>query len=474
MPKSLAGLRNLLPSLTKSLLAAVLVAGCAQGPMLRHGGAAESAAPSAATAAPAGLEACQLVARVDHHQHLLSPAGAELVNRPPLPAVELPPDLTCLLRDLEARWNDKTALAELYTEDSVVLSTENPGWIRGRDGVAAYLSTRFRGPYRFTPVVYRVAGDAGHIAGYFTRGEGAAAKHIGHFYLELDKGRDGVWRIAAETPTFPGPAVEEPEDAKQLVALLDAACIRRAVVLSDAYWFDSPKNAPVADAYAKMRAENEWTAREAARFPDRLVAFCSFNPLADYALAELDRCASDPRFKGLKLHFGMSVVDLKNPEHVEKVRRVFEAANRRRLPILVHVRADQTYGREHAEILLNQLLPAAPDIPVQIAHLWGGEAFSDSALAAYADAVSAGRPATKNLYFDVAEAVLVAGASEETLRTIAQRIRQIGPRRILYGTDGPVSEALSPREGWDAFRTKLPLTEEELRTIANNVAPYLR
>ena len=52
------------------------------------------------------------------------------------------------------------------------------------------------------------------------------------------------------------------------------------------------------------------------------------------------------------------------------------------------------------------------------------------------------------------------------------------PRGILYGThygtDGPVSKALSPREGWDAFRTKLPLTEEELRTIADNVAPYLR
>ena len=473
MPKSLAGLRNV-------LLIALLAAGCAQSPMLRHGGAAKSAAAPAATAAstvpaaPAASAVCQLVSRVDHHQHLLSPAGAELVNRPPLPAVELPQDLARLLRDVEARWNDKTGLADLYTEDSVVFSTENPGWIRGRDKVAAYLSARFLRAYRFTPVVYRVQGAAGHVAGYFTRGEGAAAKHFGHFFVELDKGPDGVWRIAAETPTFPGPLVEEPEDGEKLVALLDAACIRRAVVLSDAYWFDSPKNAPVADAYAKMRAENEWTAQQAARFPDRLVAFCSFNPLADYALAELDRCASDSRFRGLKLHFGMSVVDLKNPEHVEKVRRVFEAANRRRLPIIVHVRADQTYGREHAEILLNQLLPAAPDIPVQIAHLWGGEAFSDSALAAYADAVSAGRPATKNLYFDVAEAVLVAGASEETLRTIAQRIRQIGPRRILYGTDGPVPEALSPREGWDAFRTKLPLTEEDLRTIAENVAPYLR
>jgi len=30
-----------------------------------------------------------------------------------------------------------------------------------------------------------------------------------------------------------------------------------------------------------------------------------------------------------------------------------------------------------------------------------------------------------------------------------------------------------PREGWAAFR-QLPLTEDEFRTIAGNLAPYLR
>jgi predicted TIM-barrel fold metal-dependent hydrolase len=153
---------------------------------------------------------------------------------------------------------------------------------------------------------------------------------------------------------------------------------------------------------------------------------------------------------------------------------VFQAADTLRLPIIVHVRADKTYGREHAEILLSQLIAAAPDIPVQIAHLWGGEAFSDAALAVYADAVSASDPRTRNLYFDVAEAALVARGSDETLRTIAARIRQIGPRRILYGSDGPVPEALAPSAAWTEFRTKVPLTEEELRIIASNLAPYMR
>src|SRR3954464_15874856 len=46
---------------------------------------------------------------------------------------------------------------------------------------------------------------------------------------------DGAWRIASETPTFPGPVIREPLDAKRLVALLDEAGIQRALVLSTAY-----------------------------------------------------------------------------------------------------------------------------------------------------------------------------------------------------------------------------------------------
>jgi predicted TIM-barrel fold metal-dependent hydrolase len=407
---------------------------------------------------------------VDYHQHLVSPAGAALLNHLS-PSVELPQDVARLLHRVEDGWNDKAALADLYTEDSLVLDDDRPGWIRGRAEVAAYLSSRFIRAYRLTPLAFTSDGTTGHIAGFFTRGEGTSGRHIGYFYMGLAKGRDGAWRIAVENPTYPGPPVQETVNAEQLIGLLDAVGIQRAIVLSVAYWFDGPNPLPGVDAYAQMRAENDWTSREVARFPDRLVGFCSFNPLKEYALAELGRCANELHLKGLKLHFRGSGVDLKNPGHVEKVRRVFEAANRLRMPITVHVRADETYGREHAEIFLNQLLPAAPDIVVQIAHLWGGEAFSDSALAAYADAVSSGHPATKNLYFDVAESAIVAGGSDEILQTLARRIRQIGPRHVLYGSD---SGHQSPSEGWEMFRTKVPLTDEEIRTIAGNVTSYLQ
>ena len=408
---------------------------------------------------------------VDHHQHLLSPAAAELGNRT-LPPVALPADLAKVVQERAARWRDQATLAELYTEDALLRSPGSGGWVQGRRQVSEMLAFLFGRPYAITPVSYRVDGGSAQIAGYLTRGEGAAAKPFAYYLLSLVKDRDGAWRIAAETPMFPGPRASEPQTAEQLVALLDEAGIRRAVVLSSAYYFDSPRIG-VADPYPQVRAENDWTAAEVARFPDRLVGLCSFNPLADYAVAELERCTGPLRLRGLKLHFGTAGVDLKNPDHAAKVRRVAEAANRLKVPLLVHVRADSTYGREHAELFLDQVAAAAPAVPVQIAHLWGGEQFSDAALAVYAEAVSRGDPRARNLYFDLAEAALVAGKSEEALQKIAARIRQIGLQRILYGSDGPVPESQAPKEAWKTTHA-LPLTPEELRTIAGNVAPYLR
>ena len=56
---------------------------------------------------------------------------------------------------------------------------------------------------------------------------------------------------------------------------------------------------------------------------------------------------------------------------------------------------------------------------------------------------------------------------------IVARIRQIGVDRILYGSDGAAGPGRSPREAWQSF-TELPLSDAEIRTVAGNVAPYMR
>ena len=268
--------------------------------------------------------------------------------------------------------------------------------------------------------------------------------------------------------------------ARDLVALLDSAGIRHALLLSVAYMFGSPSRA-FDDEYAKVQAENDWTAAQAAEYPDRLRAFCSFNPLKPYAVKELERCARIPGLShGIKLHFGNSDVQLDNPEHVERVKRVFLAANAHRMTIVVHLRASvskrRPYGAAQADTFLKQLLPLVPDIDVQVAHLAGtGPGYddpqADSAMAVLAEAMERRDPRTRRLRFDVAS-VVDSGISPSQAALVVKRIRQVGVDRILYGSDAPVGTNLRPREGWAAFR-RLPLTKKEFDRIASNVTPYL-
>ena len=100
-------------------------------------------------------------------------------------------------------------------------------------------------------------------------------------------------------------------DADYLVAQLDAAGISRAVVLSVAYSFSNPNTPPVPNEYAHVMDENNWTSAQVAKYPHRLLGFCSVNPLRPYALEEIARCAKDPNLRsGLKLHFGNSDVNV--------------------------------------------------------------------------------------------------------------------------------------------------------------------
>jgi predicted TIM-barrel fold metal-dependent hydrolase len=273
----------------------------------------------------------------------------------------------------------------------------------------------------------------------------------------------------------------QPITARDVVALLDSAGIRKAVLLSVAYIYGSPSRS-VPDEYAKVRAENDWNAAQAAKYPGRLIALCSFNPLREYALAELNRCAKDPRLRhGIKLHFGNSDVQLENPDHVARLRQIFQAANDHHMAIVVHLRAsisrNRPYGSVQARAFLEQLLPAAPDVVVQVAHLAGsGPGYDDppvdSVMAVLADAVQNRDPRTRHLWFDVAT-VVDPKISPATAALVAKRIRQVGVERVLYGSDAALGGNLPPREGWAAFH-KLPLTEAEFDRIAKNVAPYLR
>jgi predicted TIM-barrel fold metal-dependent hydrolase len=270
-------------------------------------------------------------------------------------------------------------------------------------------------------------------------------------------------------------------NARDLVRLLDAAGIQRAAVFSLAYQWGNPNRPAVDDEYAKVQAENDWTSREVAQFPDRLRAFCSINPLKEYARREIDRCANDPQLRrGLKLHFGNSDVDLTNAAHLNQVRDVFRAANGHSMAIAVHLRSSvnqkRPFGAASARAFLEDVLPMAPDVTVQVAHLAGAGGYDDpaidEALGVLADAVAKKDPRVARVYFDIS-GVILPGRWEKSADRIVARVRQLGLDRVLYGSDGGPNPMGAPTARLADFR-KLPLTDAEHRALAGNIAPYMK
>lgn len=93
----------------------------------------------------------------------------------------------------------------------------------------------------------------------------------------------------------------------------------------------------------------------------------------------------------MKLHLGNSGVDLRKPEHLARVQAVFRAANEVRFPVVAHLWTGPGFGREEAEIFFKQVIPQAPDVVIQIAHMaGGGPGYTDEALEVFASAIEAG------------------------------------------------------------------------------------
>ncbi|MFL5568619.1 MAG: amidohydrolase family protein [Gemmatimonadaceae bacterium] len=279
------------------------------------------------------------------------------------------------------------------------------------------------------------------------------------------------------SPAF-APIVKLPaRDATALLAELDAAGIEKAVVLSVGYSFADERK-KLDDPDRLTREENNWTSAQVVAARGRLIGFCSANPLRPAAVTELERCLTLPGMKGIKQHFGNAGVSLREPSHAARIVEVFALAERLHAPVLVHMRArgGLNYGPEDARIFLDKILPAAPSIEIVVAHFGGSgpgyPAQADSVMAVFGAAAEAKDPRMRNVYFDVATIVTPETTAEEAA-LVARRVRQVGSSRVLYGSD------LSPpggsiRSGWEIFRTRTPLSDAEIRTIAGNVTRFAR
>lgn len=295
--------------------------------------------------------------------------------------------------------------------------------------------------------------------------------------------------LATLQQTLSGREMEPPPPtgADEVVALLDSAGIEHASLLSLAYFFGIP-DMEFENEYRKVRAENDYVIAEAERYPNRLMAFCSVQPLADYAVREMERCAETGSVTGLKLHLANSNVDLRDPAQRDSLRIVFEEADRLDLPVVVHLfTRNPEYGRRDVRLFVDSVLARVPDLPVQIAHVGAAGVFdatTDTVVSAFRDRMDA-RPELfdGDVVFDVAAAALDPArflargdtARADSVRSrneeLARHLRTLGTGRVVFGTDW-IGGARRPPDYLELFRT-LPLEEDELRTLLESPAPYV-
>jgi len=273
------------------------------------------------------------------------------------------------------------------------------------------------------------------------------------------------------------PALTTPHSAQDLLAAMDRAGIQRALLLSDGYLAESPIMQPQRpDAADLMRAANDWTVQFARSYPGRLSAFVAVDPLRSTALPEIARWRGNPAVAGIKLHLTASGVDLRRDADVAALAAVFRAAAEARFAIVIHLRGQRMdYGAPDVERFVKDVLPAAGDTPVQIAHAagWGGlDAATLSAMGAFADAIEMNPQRFSHVWFDLS-GVWTDKSSDADKKALVALIRRIGVRHFLPGSDWPYNGD-NLADYYDRVYPELPLTKREWKIIRSNVAPYAR
>lgn len=284
-------------------------------------------------------------------------------------------------------------------------------------------------------------------------------------YLDAHAHSNSGPGLAYRTLTGVPSASNSPVDGAALIRRMDADGVRRAFVLSTAYQMApdayGTRTSESAE-YARVRLENDFTAGECARYPDRLVPFLSVNPKRGYAVEEVDRCV-EQKMRGLKLHLWNSLVDTRQPADLAALRRVVERAAHHRLAVVAHilVGAVPDYGPDDTERFVREIIMPLDTLQISVAHLGGAGGFGSVAQACFERLVAlcgSDTPYASRVWTDMA-AVLTLNSMPGNVRTLAELLPRWGLHRVLWGSDN-IDGAL------ELTRTQWPLGPDAWHSIA--------
>ncbi|MCH8351997.1 MAG: amidohydrolase family protein [Chloroflexi bacterium] len=250
--------------------------------------------------------------------------------------------------------------------------------------------------------------------------------------------------------------------ADELIALLDEANVEKAMFASFGF------HARGAPDDAASSAENDFTAEEVAKYPDRLIGFCGINPLYPGALEEIDRCLDLDGMVGIKLQIPISGVDLTNADHVADLLAVFAKAEEHDAPVQLHSQTPSVppYAAS-ASANLAAIINAHPDVRVLHSHCGG---FMDENTRQLW--LGTMRPNVETSFLDLSDCLLLFEDAPISKRELmVWMLRKWGIERVLWSSDnlvlrGPDS-SLKPLAALETL-SKFPFTQKEMDIIRNN------
>jgi len=206
--------------------------------------------------------------------------------------------------------------------------------------------------------------------------------------------------------------------ADELIASMDRAGVDVSVILNTGW-----------TTHELCVETNDYILESIARYPKRLIGFCSVQPQSfEAALDEIERCAQGG-IRGVgEMRPDMQLFDLRDEEVIKPF---IDMMRKHKLIMLSH--ASEPVGHIYpgkgaiTPEMLYPFITSYPDLTIVCAH-WGG------GLPFYALMPEVKR-AMKNVYFDTAASPLLYSP-----QVYEQVIQLVGSDRILFGSDYPLLE----------------------------------
>lgn len=243
-------------------------------------------------------------------------------------------------------------------------------------------------------------------------------------------------------------------DAERFLLALEAANLKRAIVLSQSYARTSnPKcwGKKTCTYDSKwVREKNDWVIQQAKKYPEQLIAFCGIEIEPKANLSDEVKHCKESGAKGLKIHMQASRKSLMDAKIKNKFVEVVQQAGKLNLILLVHA---GTQVPQEAELVF-EVAKENPDTKFILAHMLNRNyelLATNSAL---------------NVFTDVS-AVLPRLRGKEV--EIVELLRKFGIDRVLFGSDWPVYH---PTEMLTVLKS-FPFTKEEIEKIVETNADKL-